>query len=74
MLTIKYEDVINNYGREEKRLLEHLELSDFDCSAFYTDTRNVLSVSKDQVNKPLNKSGLTRWEPYRQFVSFSEEY
>jgi hypothetical protein len=72
LFTIRYEDIINDYRGEEKRLLEYLELSDFDCSAFYTDTRNVQTASKDQVNKPLNKLGLSKWDPYRQFVSFEE--
>ena len=67
LLEIDYEDVVEDIEGMARRLIAFcgLEWSD-DCLRFYESTRPVRTASMLQVRKPLYRSSVHRWRPFRK--------
>jgi tetratricopeptide (TPR) repeat protein len=64
MLEIEYEDLVNDFERNVRRMLAHCGLEwDERCMAFHQTRRQVLTMSARQVREPLFRSSLQRWRP-----------
>jgi tetratricopeptide (TPR) repeat protein len=64
MLEIEYEDLVNDFERNVRRMLAHCGLEwDERCMAFHQTRRQVLTMSARQVREPLFRSSLQRWHP-----------
>jgi len=66
-LAIDYEDVVEDVESAARRLIAfcRLDWSD-DCLRFYESTRPVRTASMLQVRKPLYRSSVGRWRPFRE--------
>lgn len=66
-LTIDYEDVVEDIEGMAQRLIAFcgLDWSD-DCLRFHELTRPVRTASLLQVRKPLYRSSVGRWQPFRE--------
>ena len=69
ILSIKYEDVINDVGKETKKILNFLDI-DFEknCLEFYKNKRSVDTASLAQVRKPIYKNSINLWSKYKSFL------
>jgi len=67
ILTIRYEDIVENQEVETRRLLDFMGL-EFEqaCIDFHQTQRRVSTASFMQVRKPIYKSSRQRWVNYRQ--------
>lgn len=66
---IHYEDLVSNPDNEVRRLLAFLELpSEPACLAFHKTERAIFTPSAQQVRKPINRNGLSRWRPYEPWL------
>ena len=64
MLEVEYEDLVNDFERNVRRMLAHCGLEwDERCMAFHQTRRQVLTMSARQVREPLFRSSLQRWRP-----------
>ena len=64
MLEIDYEDLINDFEGNVRRMLAHCGLEwDDSCMQFHQTRRQVLTMSARQVREPLFRSSLRRWRP-----------
>jgi tetratricopeptide (TPR) repeat protein len=65
ILTIALEDWVNDFDATLARVLTHLDLPpDPACARFYEIDRDVRTVSRAQVRRPVNANGIGRWRPY----------
>jgi tetratricopeptide (TPR) repeat protein len=66
---IFYEDLVADPEREIRRLLHHLGLS-FEpaCLRFHETRRTVLTVSSEQVRRPMYKDSLERWKQFEPWL------
>lgn len=66
---ISYEDVVDNFAQEAKRLIEFTGLDWEDaCLDFYKKKSNVKTASAAQVRKPIYKSSVERWRVYEKHL------
>jgi len=70
ILCMQYEEVVNDFEYQVRRLLDFCELPfDDACLNFYRTNRSVRTASSEQVRQPLYHSGLGQWrnfEPHLQ--------
>lgn len=65
VLTLQYEDVVGQFEREVRRLLEHCELPFEDsCLRFYETERPVRTASSEQVRQPVYSRSIGFWKNY----------
>jgi tetratricopeptide (TPR) repeat protein len=70
VLTIHYEDVVNDFEPQVRRILDFCGLPfETQCLEFYKNDRAVKTASSEQVRQPIYKSGLQAWSPYQSFLS-----
>jgi tetratricopeptide (TPR) repeat protein len=66
MLDIRYEDVVADLEGQARLLLVHCGLAFEDqCLAFHATRRPVSTASLAQVRRPIYRSSVGRWRPYR---------
>ena len=64
-----YEQLIDNFEAEVRRLLAYLGLPfEEQCLRFQDNSRVVLTVSSDQVGQALNRKGLEDWRHYEPWL------
>jgi predicted Zn-dependent protease len=69
-----YEDLVENPEREVRALLEHLGLPFApECLTFYETERTVLTVSSEQVRRPIFREGLDQWRNYEPWLGSLED-
>lgn len=68
-LEVQYEDVVADQERQARRVLDYcgLEWNDA-CLDFHKNRRTVSTASYAQVRKPIYRSAVERWRPYRKFL------
>ena len=66
-LEIKYEDTINDFENQARKLIAHVGLEWNDaCLTPHKSKRSVLTASKGQVRKPLYKTSIEAWRRYEE--------
>ncbi|MCX4172122.1 MULTISPECIES: tetratricopeptide repeat-containing sulfotransferase family protein [Paraburkholderia] len=69
MIEVKYEELIEDFEGNVRRLLAHCGLDwDERCLAFHQTTRQVNTASAAQVRRPLYKTSLQRWQPQQALL------
>ena len=69
MIEVKYEELIEDFEGNVRRLLAHCGLDwDERCLAFHETTRQVNTASAAQVRRPLYKTSLQRWQPQQALL------
>jgi tetratricopeptide (TPR) repeat protein len=64
MIEVKYEDLVDDFENNVRRLLAHCGLDwDERCLAFHQTARQVNTASSAQVRRPLYKTSVRRWQP-----------
>lgn len=62
---VEYEALVDDLEGQVRELLEFLSLPwEPGCLAFYQNPRKVRTASREQVNRPLYRSSVGRWQPY----------
>lgn len=70
ILSINYEDVINNFDESVNKILDYCEIPfEQQCLEFYKSKRSVKTPSAEQVRQPIYKSGLDYWKNYESFLN-----
>lgn len=63
---LHYEELVRNFEREVRRLLDYLELPfDERCLTFYNSTHRAHTASSEQVRRPVNDDGVGQWRHFR---------
>ncbi|TVQ31007.1 MAG: sulfotransferase family protein [Phycisphaeraceae bacterium] len=66
---VRYEEVVADQERISRELIEFLGLEwDDACLKFYEKKRTVMTLSYDQVNKPIYTSSVERWRNYEKHL------
>ena len=69
MLTVDYEDMIENQEAVSRRILDFCGLEwDDTVMQFHKNKRDVATASFDQVRQPIYTSSLARWKNYEKFI------
>ena len=69
ILSIKYEDLINNFDDTVKVILDYCNLPyEQACVEFYKSKRSVKTPSAQQVRQPIYTSGLDYWKNYDSYL------
>jgi hypothetical protein len=69
MLDVRYEEVIEDFETQTRRILEFCDLNwDARCLAFHKTERPVMTASAIQVRQPIYKYAVGRWRAYEQFL------
>jgi hypothetical protein len=69
ILTVKYEDLVDNPEQVTRAMLAFYNLEWEDqCLKFYESDQIVNTASFKQVRNPINKSGLDRWKKYEKYL------
>lgn len=69
ILSIKYEDLINNFEDTVKVILDYCNLPyEQACVEFYKSKRSVKTPSAQQVRQPIYTSGLDYWKNYDSYL------
>jgi Tfp pilus assembly protein PilF len=69
MIEIEYEQLVDDFEPNVRRMLEHCGLEwDERCLAFHETTRRVSTASSAQVRRPLYRTSLRRWQPRRELL------
>lgn len=67
---IFYENLVDNFEVEVRRLLDHLGLPfDEACLNFYQNKRAVYTPSSEQVRRPINRDGMDKWRHYEPWLT-----
>ena len=70
ILSINYEDVVNNFEESVNKILEYCEIPfEKECLEFYKSKRSVKTPSAEQVRQPIYKSGMDYWKNYESHLS-----
>jgi hypothetical protein len=70
MLTVRLSDWVEDFAGTLRRVLEFLELPyDPACERFHEVQRRVRTVSRTQVQEPINARGLGRWRTYERHLA-----
>jgi hypothetical protein len=69
VLCVEHEDVVENFERNVRRLLDFCGL-EFEpaCLEFYRNERSVHSASSEQVRRPINREGVDQWRRYEPWL------
>ncbi|NNL89502.1 MAG: tetratricopeptide repeat protein [Marinicaulis sp.] len=66
ILRVQHEDVLDDLDGEVRRMLDFCELPfETACLEFHKTDRSVRTASSEQVRKPINKSGVDQWRPFK---------
>jgi tetratricopeptide (TPR) repeat protein len=69
ILSVKYEDLINNFEDTVKVILDYCKLPyEQACVEFYKSKRSVKTPSAQQVRQPIYTSGLDYWKNYDLYL------
>ncbi|MBN3848193.1 tetratricopeptide repeat protein [Paraburkholderia sp. Ac-20342] len=69
MIEIEYEDLVDDFEANVRRLLAHCGLDwDERCRAFYRTSRRVSTASSAQVRRPLYRTSIRRWQPRAELL------
>ena len=69
ILTVRLADWVEDFRATLLRVLAFLDLPyDPRCERFWEVKRRIRTVSRAQVARPVNASGLGRWKPYEAFL------
>ncbi len=69
MLTVQYEDLINDTEHWTRRMLEFCGLPwDERCLQFYENDRQITTPSRWQVRQPIYKSSMEKWRRYEPWL------
>jgi tetratricopeptide (TPR) repeat protein len=69
ILSVKYEDLINNFEDTVKVILDYCKLPyEQACVEFYKSKRSVKTPSAQQVRQPIYTSGLDYWKNYDSYL------
>jgi len=69
LCSVRYETLVDHPEAELRRVLDYLGLEwTEDLLKFHESTRTVRTPSAEQVRRPLNRSGIGRWEPYAKWL------
>ncbi|HTS92288.1 MAG TPA: sulfotransferase, partial [Stellaceae bacterium] len=69
MLDVQYEDVVADLETQARRIVAFCGLEwDDACLAFHESKRPVKTASAMQVRRPIYKSSVNRWEPYKDLL------
>ncbi len=65
MIEVDYEALVEDQEPQSRRIIEHCGLAwDERCLRYYESGREVLTLSRDQVNKPIYRSSVGRYRHY----------
>ncbi len=65
MLTVNYEDLVLKQEEQTRKILEFCNLEFHDrCMRFWETGRTVLTLSQDQVRKPMYETAVSRHEHF----------
>ena len=68
--TVEYEAMVNNFETQSRSLISFCDLDWHDsCAEFYKNKRHVGTASQNQVNKPIYRSSIARWEKYESHLT-----
>lgn len=66
---IIYEDLVDNFEAEVRRLFDYLELPfEESCLRFFETDRAVHTPSSGQVRQPINRSGIGKWRNFEPWL------
>ena len=70
LLTVQYEDVVDDLDMQVRQLLSHAKL-DFQeaCLRYYEKDRAVRTASSEQVRQPIYRDALKLWECYQAHLA-----
>ena len=69
ILSINYEDVVNNFEDSVRDILEYCEIPfEKQCLEFYKSKRSVKTPSAEQVRQPIYTSGMDYWKNYEPYL------
>jgi len=70
ILTVHYEDVVDDFEANVRRILTHCELG-FEpaCIQFHETKRSVRTPSSEQVRQPIGREGLAQWQHYAEWLA-----
>jgi tetratricopeptide (TPR) repeat protein len=69
MLELDYEDLVSNQEAASRRIIDFCGLRwDDACLRFHETGRTVLTLSREQVNKPMYTSSVERWRRYEKHL------
>ena len=69
ILSINYEDVVNNFEDSVQKILEYCQIPfERSCLEFYKSKRSVKTPSAEQVRQPIYKSGMDYWKNYESYL------
>lgn len=75
ILSITYEDLINNFEQTVCQILDYCELPfEQTCIEFYKNKRAVKTPSAQQVRQPIYTSGLDYWKNYEPYLEELKKY
>jgi len=67
IMTVRLRDWVENFDVTLRRVLDFVALPyDPACVRFYDNRRQVRTVSRWQVRRPINADGLGRWREYAE--------
>ncbi|MDE2184878.1 MAG: sulfotransferase [Alphaproteobacteria bacterium] len=67
MLELRYEDLVEDFERQSRRVLDYCGLEwDDRCLQFHKTDRPIYTVSVSQVRQPLFHSSIGRWQRYER--------
>ncbi|OUR75587.1 hypothetical protein A9Q83_17390 [Alphaproteobacteria bacterium 46_93_T64] len=70
ILTVEYEDVVQDVEGQAKRIIEHCDLSwEEGCLDFYKSKRAVHTASATQVRQPIYNSSVGKWQRYGDAIN-----
>ena len=74
LITVNYEDLINDNVSETKKLIKHCELSwEEDCLKFYKNKNPIKTISAGQARKPIYKTSLNVFEKYKNLLKIIDK-
>lgn len=69
VLTVQYEDVVEDLDTQVRRILEHCGLKfEEACVRYYEKDRAVRTASSEQVRQPIYRDALALWKNYEQHL------
>lgn len=74
ILLIKYEDLVDDIGRETRRILDYCELPfEASCVDFHSSTAPSTTASAVQVRQPIYRSSIGKWRRYEKHLTALKE-
>ncbi|MDE2133896.1 MAG: sulfotransferase [Alphaproteobacteria bacterium] len=70
MIEVQYEDLVADFETQARRIVEYCGLEwDERCLRFHEAERPIYTVSVQQVRRPLFRSSVGKWRPYKKHLS-----